>query len=90
MLQFNDYVRIVVDELAPVTISTPEFVAISHQFPFTSPENNEFGYAPGPGTASAFSYVAIVKLPKGHHVAHLLVRNIGHEEFQITKTIDVV
>ena len=63
---------------------------ISRQFSFVSPENNEFGYEPGPGTASAVSWVAMVYLPKGHHVLQLLVRYLGQDEGVITKTVDVV
>ena len=63
-----DYVKVTVDGLPPTTISTRRFEVISHQFSFVSPENNEFGYAPGPGTASADSWVAMVYLPVGHHV----------------------
>src|SRR5436190_4307458 len=54
LIPFIDYVKVVVDGV-PTTVSTPRFEVISHQFSFVSPENNEFGYEAGPGTASAVS-----------------------------------
>ena len=90
MHQQVDYVKVAVDGLPPTTISTPQFEVISRQFSFVSPENNEFGYTPGPGTASADSWVAMVYLPVGHHVSSLLVRLVGGDEFAINKTVNVV
>jgi hypothetical protein len=90
MHQQVDYVKVTVDGLAPMTISTPRFEVISRQFSFVSPENNEFGYTPGPGTASADSWVAMVYLPVGHHVTSLVVKFVGGDEFAITKSVDVV
>ena len=86
----TEYVKVVVDNLSAKTISTRRFEVISGQFSFVSPVNNEFGYEPGPGTASADSWVAMIHLPVGHHVLHLLVKRFGHDEFTITKTVDVV
>ncbi len=88
--QDTDYVKVAVDGLPATTISTPRFEVISAQFSFVSPVNNEFGYEPGPGTASADSWVAMIYLPVGHHVLRLLVKRAGHDEFAITKTVDVV
>jgi len=89
LIPYIDYVKVVVDGV-PTTISTPQFEVISHQFSFVSPENNEFGYESGPGTASAVSWVAMIYLPKGHHVLQLLIRYLGQDEGVITKTVDVV
>lgn len=88
--QDTDYVKVAVDGLPPKTISTRRFEVISRQFSFVSPVNNEFGYPVGPGTASADSWVAMIYLPVGHHVWRLLVKRAGHDEFTITKTVDVV
>lgn len=88
--QDTDYVKVAVDALPATTISAPRFEVISGQFGFVSPVNNEFGYPPGPGTASADSWVAMVYLPVGHHVLRVLVKRAGHEEFTITKAVDVV
>jgi hypothetical protein len=85
-----EYVKLTVDGLPPTTISTERFEVISRQFSFVSPENNEFGYAPGRGTASADSWVAMVYLPVGHHVSSQSVKFVGGDEFVITKSVDVV
>ena len=90
LIPYIEYVRIVVDGLPATTISTPRFEVVSHQFTFVSPENNEFGYEAGPGTASAVSWVAMIYLPKGHHVLHFTVKYLGNDEGVITKTVDVV
>jgi hypothetical protein len=90
MHQNVDYVKVAVDDRPAVTISTPRFEVVSHQFTFVSPENNQFGYEPGPGTASADSWVAMVYLPMGHHVSRMTVKFVGGDEFTITKSVDVV
>ena len=90
LIPYIDYVRIVVDGLPATTISTPRFEVVSHQFSFVSPENNQFGYEPGPGTASAVSWVAMIYLPKGHHVLQFTVKYLGNDEGVITKTVDVI
>ena len=82
-------VKVAVDDLTATTVSTERFEVISRQFSFVSPVNNEFGYPPGPGTASADSWVAMIYLPMGHHVLRLLVTT-RENEFAITKTVDVV
>jgi hypothetical protein len=90
MHQQVDSVKVTVDNLPPVTINTRQFEVISRQFTFVSPENNQFGYEPGPGTASADSWVAMVYLPVGHHVSWMTVTFVGGDEFTITKSVDVV
>ncbi|HEY6743964.1 MAG TPA: hypothetical protein VI110_16510 [Lapillicoccus sp.] len=85
-----EYVKVAVDDLPPTTISTRRFEVISGQFTFVSPENNQFGYEPGPGTASADSWVAMVYLPVGHHVSRMMVKLVDSDEFTITKTVNVV
>jgi len=90
LIPYIEYVRIVVDGLPATTISTPRFEVVSHQFTFVSPENNEFGYEAGPGTASAVSWVAMIYLPKGHHVLQFTVKYLGNDEGVITKTVDVI
>ena len=85
-----EYVQLTVDALPATTISTERFEVISRQFTFVSPENNEYGYTPGPGTASADSWVALVYLPVGHHVSSRSVKFVGGDEFVIPKSVDVV
>jgi hypothetical protein len=63
---------------------------ISRQFSYVAPVDNQFGYVPGPGTASAVSWVAMVYLPEGHHVLGLQVKYAYGDGFTITKTVDVV
>ena len=89
LIPFIDYVKVVVDGVS-TTVSTPRFEVISHQFSFVSPENNEFGYEPGSGTASAVSWVPMIYLPKGHHVLQLKFKYLGRDENVVTKTVDVV
>ena len=89
LTQDNEYVKVSVDGVA-TTISTPAFEVISRQFSYVSPVDNPFGYVPGPGTASGFSWVAMVYLPKGHHVLHLQVKYAYGPGFTTTKTVDVV
>ena len=89
LIPYIDYVKVVVDGVS-TTVSTPRFEVISHQFSFVSPENNEFGYEPGLGTASAVSWVPMIYLPKGHHVLELKFKYLGHDENVVTKTVDVV
>jgi hypothetical protein len=89
LIPYIDYVKVVVDGV-PTTVSTPEFEVISHQFSFVSPENNEFGYEPGPGTASAVSWVPMIYLPRGHHVLQLKFKYLSGNENVVTKTVDVV
>jgi hypothetical protein len=89
LLPYIDYVKVVVDGVS-TTVSTPRFEVISHQFSFVSPENNVFGYEPGPGTASAVSWVPMIYLPQGHHVLQLKVKYLGGNENVVTKTVDVV
>ena len=88
LIQDNEYVKVEVDGVA-TTISTPAFEVISRQFSFVAPANNEWGYLPGPATASAVSWVAMIYLPKGHHVLRLLVKYAYGPGFVITKTVDV-
>jgi hypothetical protein len=90
MHQQVDSVTVAVDDLPPTTISTRRFEVISRQFTFVSPENNQFGYEPGPGTASADSWVAMVYLPLGNHVTRMRVTFVDGGEFVITKTVNVV
>jgi hypothetical protein len=90
MHQQVDSVTVAVDDLPPTTISTRRFEVISRQFTFVSPENNQFGYEPGAGTASADSWVAMVYLPLGHHVTRMRVTFVDGGEFVITKTVNVV
>jgi len=89
LTQDNEYVKVSVDGVA-TTISTPAFEVISRQFSYVSPVDNPFGYVPGPGTASGFSWVAMVYLPMGHHVLHLQVKYAYGPGFTTTKTVDVV
>jgi hypothetical protein len=90
MHQQVDSVKVAVDELPPTTISTRRFEVISRQFTFVSPENNQFGYEPGAGTASADSWVAMVYLPVGHHVTRMRVTFVDGGELVVTKTVNVV
>jgi hypothetical protein len=90
MHQQVDSVTVAVDDLPPTTISTRRFEVISRQFTFVSPENNQFGYEPGAGTASADSWVAMVYLPLGHHVTRMRVTFVDGGELVITKTVNVV
>jgi hypothetical protein len=90
MHQQVDSVKVAVDDLPPTTISTRRFEVISRQFTFVSPENNQFGYEPGPGTASADSWVAMVYLPVGHHVTRMRVTFVDGGELVVTKTVNVV
>lgn len=89
LIQDNEYVKVEVDGVA-TTISTERFEVISRQFSFVAPVNNEWGYLPGPATAAADSWVAMINLPKGHHVLRLLIKYVGYDEGVITKTVDVV
>jgi hypothetical protein len=90
MHQQVEHIEVAVDDLPPTTISTRRFEVLSRQFSFVSPENNQFGYEPGPGTASADSWVAMVYLPMGHHVTRMRVKFTDGGEFVITKTVNVV
>jgi hypothetical protein len=90
MHQQVESVKVAVDDLPAMTISTLRFEVVSRQFTFVSPENNQFGYEPGPGTASADSWVAMVYLPVGHHVSQMTVTFVGGDEFTVTKSVDVV
>jgi hypothetical protein len=89
LTQDNEFVKVSVDGVA-TTISTPAFDVISRQFSYVAPVDNQFGYVPGPGTASAVSWVAMVYLPEGHHVLGLQVKYAYGDGFTITKTVDVV
>jgi len=89
LTQDNEYAKVEVDGVA-TTFSTPAFEVVSRQFPYVSPVDNQYGYVPGPGTASGFSWVAMVYLPKGHHVLHLQVKYAYGPGFTTTKTVDVV
>ena len=43
-----------------------------------------------PGPPRLSRRVAMIYLPKGHHVLQLLIRYLGQDEGVITKTVDVV
>ena len=89
LMQDNEYVNVEVDGVA-TTISTERFEVTSQQFSYVAPVDNQFGYVPGPGTASAVSWVAMVYLPVGHHVLRLQVKYAYGDGFTLTKTVDVV
>lgn len=88
---FIESISIAIDGGAPQLLSSQQYSVFSPQFDFVLPVDNGFGLPPGPGTATAHAWLALIEnLPVGTHTWGQTVKFYGEDPFTIPRTVIVI
>jgi hypothetical protein len=88
---FIEYMTLTIDGGPAQLLSTQQYSVFSPQFDFVLPADNGFGLPPGPGTATAHAWLALIEnLPVGTHALGQTIKFYGDDPFTIHKTVIVV